>query len=75
MVTVKEIKKTGNEIEADYYSERDPEKFHMKINYVTGDVLEDTGPQCSMSPSHVRRELVELAELEDIPEESTVLWY
>ena len=75
MVELKRIKRTGNEIEADYYSEGEPERFHMKINYVTGDVLEDTGPQCSMSPAHVRRKLKELATLEKLPEETYVLWY
>lgn len=75
MVTLKKIVKKGDEIEADYYSEGEPEKFHMKINYVTGDVLEDNGDRYSMSPSHVKRRLKELSKLETLPKETTVLWY
>lgn len=75
MVTLRNIRRVGNEIETDYYPEGGKEKFHMKVNILNGKVIEHDGKPYSMSPPHVKSALIKIAKLENIPEEKTLIWY
>lgn len=75
MVVLRNIKKTGNNIETDYYPEGGNEKFHMVLNISDGSIVEHNGNEFSMSPAHVKRELLRLSKTETLPKEKTLLWY
>ena len=47
----------------------------MKMRLTDGEIIEHDGSTYSMAPSHVRRELVRLAKMDNPPKEKTVLWY
>lgn len=74
MVILKNIRKTQNDISADYYPEGESPKGFMRIRLSDGEVVEHNRAGM-MAPAHVRYELARLSVSEDIPVEKTVLWY
>ena len=75
MVVLKNIKKSENYIEADYYLEG-TDKGYMKIKLLDGTVVEHVKPdEIAYGSSHARRELMRMAMLEQMPKEKTVIWY
>lgn len=78
MVILRNIKRTENTMEADFYPEGRGAKGFVKISLPVGEYLEVIpSPEYphSSDPAHARYELLRLAELETLPEEKTVLWY
>ncbi len=74
MVILKNIKKTKNDISADYYPEGQAPKGFMKISVENGNVIEHEMVSMFAAP-HVRSELRYLAKIDNPPEERTVMWY
>lgn len=74
MTVLKNISKVDNTIEAEYYPENMDKKGFMKIDMITGKVIEHISAS-SISASHVKRELKRLSTLENIPTEKTLIWY
>lgn len=75
MVILKNIMKTETEISTDYYPEGHEPKGFMKMRLLDREVIEHEGSTNSMAPSHVKRELVRLSKMDNLPKEKTVLWY
>lgn len=73
MVTLKNIRKTENDISADYYIEGNPEKGFIKINTLNGEVIEHKS--VGYGYSHAIYELEQLATLDNPPTEIIVFWY
>lgn len=74
MVVLKNIKKTRDDISADYYPEGGEPKGFMRMRLSDGEVVEHDRAGM-MAPTHVRYELARLSKSENPPEEKTVLWY
>ena len=72
MVILKNIKKTGNTISAEYFPEGKEPKGFMKIE--GGNVTEHEIASSFAAP-HVRNELKRLVKMDNPPAEKTVLWY
>ena len=78
MLVLRNIKREGNIISADYYPEGEPEFGHIEIDSVSGEIVllrRAKGYEYSTDGTHARKELMRLANLEELPEERTVLWY
>lgn len=75
MVILKNIIKTETEISTEYFPEGKEPKGFLKMRLSDNKIIEHDEVRHSMAPSHVRRELVRLAEMDDPPKEKTVLWY
>lgn len=73
MVILKNIRKTVNDISADYYIEGKEPKGFMKIRISDNEVLEHKN--AGYGSIHVKYELRRLAKLDNPPKEKTVLWY
>lgn len=73
MVVLKNIKKTQNDISADYYIEGAEPKGFMKVRISDGEIMEHEN--AGYGSSHVMNELKRLADLDNPPAEKTVLWY
>lgn len=72
MVILKNIKKMGEDISADYYPEGKEPRGYMKIRH--GEIIEhENAGTCTAV--HVRCELRRLVEMENPPTEKTILWY
>ena len=74
MVILKNIKKTNNDISADYYPEGKEPKGFMRVRISDNEVLEHKNVS-SFAAVHVKRELSRLSKLENPPSEKTVIWY
>ena len=74
MVILKNIRKTSNNISAEYYPEGKTPKGFMKLRLADGEVLEHDMASIFAAP-HVRYEMKRLAKLDNPPKEKTVLWY
>lgn len=74
MVILKNIKKTKNDISADYYPEGKQENGFMRIRLSDNEVIEHEMASMFSAP-HVRSELIRLGKLDNPPLEKTVLWY
>lgn len=74
MVILKNITKTSDAISAEYYPEGKKIKGFMKIGLNGKEVIEHDNVSSFAAP-HVRRELIRLAKMEEVPKEKTVLWY
>lgn len=75
MVILKNITKTETEISAEYFPEGKEPKGFLKMGLPDCEIIEHNEIAHSMAPSHVRRELVRLAKMNNPPKEKTVLWY
>lgn len=74
MVILKNIKKTKNDICADYYPNGKGPKGFMRIQLSNEKIVEHENVS-SCAAVHVRNELKRLAKNENPPKEKTVLWY
>lgn len=72
MVILRNIKKIGEDISADYYPEGKEPKGYMKIHL--GEIIEHENSS-ACAAVHVRNELRRLAKMENPPKEKIVLWY
>ena len=78
MLVLRNISKSNNTIEADFYPEDGKEYGHIKVDLLTGKYISITlakGYENSTSPSHARRELIAMANLAELPKERMVMWY
>ena len=73
MVTLKNIKKTKDDISADYYIESNSAKGFIRINMSDGKVMELKN--IGYGYSHAIREIERLATIDNPPTETTVYWY
>lgn len=74
MVILKNIRKTKNDISADYYPEGGEPKGFMKMRLSDNEILAHEMTSMFSAP-HVRSELLKLAKMDNPPTEKTVLWY
>ncbi len=74
MVILKNIKKSRNDISADYYPEGKEPRGFMKMSLEDGEIIEHDNTSSFAAP-HVKYELRRLAKLSSPPKEKTVLWY
>ena len=74
MIILKNIKKTEDNISADYYPEGKEQKGFMRINLANSEVVEHENAS-AFAAALVRSELRRLAKMDDPPKEKTVLWY
>jgi hypothetical protein len=74
MVILKNIKKTNDNISADYFPEGKEPKGFMKMDLTNEEIIEHDNTS-SFAASHVWKELRRLAKLDHPPKEKTVLWY
>lgn len=79
MLTLINIKKGKNVIEAEYYNEDEKDKlYYIKIDIISGEIVTLKKPKASIygtAASHARRALVNLAKLDSVPPKHTVIWY
>lgn len=78
MIKLKNIKKTAQTIEADFYPEESKEAGHMVFDFLTGEVLECFVPEGYRNltyASHAKMALRDLAKKEALEETYTILWY
>ena len=78
MLILRNIKREGNTISADYYPEGEAEFGHIEIDSISGEIVFlQKAPIYMHSPfaTHARYELMRLSNLKKLPEERTVLWY
>ena len=78
MLVLRNIRRTAEFIEADFYIEGEEPKGHVKISLPDGEYLEVIpSPKYthSTAPSHAKYELQRLAKRETLPEEKKVFWY
>ena len=73
MVILKNIKKTQNDISADYYIEGTEPRGFMKVRISDGEIVEHENG--GYGSSHVMNELMRLGKMENPPTEKTVVWY
>ena len=74
MVILKNIKKTENDISANYYPEGRAEEGFMSMDLKSGKIVAHHNVS-SYAAAHVRLELRRLAKMEEPPKEKTLLWY
>lgn len=74
MVILKNIVRTKNDISAEYYPEGKKPKGFMRIRLSDNEVMEHERSG-AMAPSHVKRELIRLSKIDNLPNEKTVIWY
>ena len=75
MLVLKNIRKTNNVIEANYYLEG-TDKGYMKIRLSDGVILEHQKPNAvAYGSSHAQKELLRISKLSAVPNEKTVIWY
>lgn len=74
MVILKNIRKSKDDISADYYPEGKEPRGFMKMRLENGEIIEHENTS-SFAAHHVRYELRRLAKLDNPPREKTVLWY
>ena len=79
MLTLINIKKGKNVIEAEYYNEDEKDKlYYIKIDILSGEIVTLKKPNASIygaASRHARRALIELAKLDSMPQKHTVIWY
>ncbi len=78
MVILREITKSNDTIQADYYPEGDSSKGHLTVDISTGEILvheSAIGYENSTVSYHVKKALIRLASLNEIPKQKTVMWY
>lgn len=79
MVTLKNLKKTTNTIEADFFPEDSKENGHLVVEVESGKVLSRIDPRGYEGrfsyAIHTKQALLELAQEEALPETYTVMWY
>lgn len=78
MVILRNIKKIGKTIEAEYFPENQEIKGFLRINTENGDIVEHIGAmgyEHTTCPSHVKHELLRLSVHESFPKEKIVIWY
>lgn len=74
MVILKNIKRTEDNISADYYPEGKGLKGFMKMRLSDQKIIEHEVSGMVAAP-HVRYELIRLAKVDNLPKEKAVLWY
>ena len=78
MITLKNIKREGNIISADYYIEDDPGRGYIEVDFATEKTVFLQAPpgwENYSCASHARRALIRLSKVEKLPEIKKVLWY
>ncbi len=78
MIVLREIKRTADTISAKYYPENDPRGGFLCLNLSDGSVKEhipDGNYYKDYAPLHAKRKLMSLAQMENVPKESRVMWY
>ena len=74
MLTLINIKRNGEIIEADYYLEKNNEELgHLRLNGTTGDVLESVSIGYGLT--HAREKLKRLFLKDEVPKTATIEWY
>ncbi len=72
---LKNIKKAKITMEADYY-DLDNNKGYMKISIPDGEIIEhEKIYESGYGSNHVRRALVKLSALDNMPDKRVVRWY
>lgn len=79
MLTLINLKKENNIIEAEYYNEDEKDKlYYIKIDILSGEIVTLKKPNASIygaASRHARRALIELAKLDSMPQKHKVIWY
>ena len=79
MLTLINIKKEKDVIEADYFNENERDQlYHMKVDVASGEVIDLKRPKSSIygtAKLHAKKALLQIAKAESVPEKHTVLWY
>ena len=78
MLTLRNIKRTNNIIEADFYPENENVYGHVVVDLDTEDIISYTqakGYEHSTCPTHALYELLRMKDLKEFPEKRVVLWY
>lgn len=79
MITLKNIKKTGKTIEADFYPESTKVPGRVVLDLETEELILKENPagyrNSSSDTPHARQALIELAQKETLPEVYTIMWY
>lgn len=78
MLVLRQITKRDNIISANYYPENEKVSGRIEVDLTTGKIssLEKAkGYEYSSAPVHAKRALLQMAELETMPKEETIMWY
>ena len=78
MLTLRNIKRTNNIIEADFYPEGEKVFGHVVVDLNTEKIITFTNPEgykYSTCPLHAKYELLRMKDLKEFPEKRVVLWY
>lgn len=78
MITLRNIKRTEQTIEADFYPEDSKEAGHMVFDLLTGEVRKCSVPEEYRGltyASHAKRALKDLAKEKTLEETYTIFWY
>lgn len=78
MLVLRNIKRKGNVIEANYYPEASDAKGFMSLSILDGEVINHVWPEgheFSPSAAHAKKALMKISTLENLPKEKTVTWY
>ena len=78
MLVLRNIKRKGNVIEANYFPEASNAKGFISLSILDGEVIIHVCPkghEFSPSAAHAKKALIRISTLEDLPKEKTVMWY
>ena len=78
MITLRNIKRTNNIIEADYYPENENVFGHVAIDLNTKEIISNVdaeGYENTTCATHAKYELLRMKDLKEFPEKRVVLWY
>lgn len=79
MITLKNIKRNNGVISATYYPESNTDGGYISVDVKTGDIIDFVpakGYGSGASARHYgRKKLIQLATVDELPSERTVMWY
>lgn len=78
MLVLRNIVKTEDTIESEYYPENKNVFGHIKIDINSKRIVslkKAKGYEYSSGPLHAKNELLKMVNLEDMPKERVVIWY
>lgn len=79
MLKLRNLRKSENTIEADFYPEDSKQAGHVVVDLKTEEITDYTAPEgyekYRWYATHARQTLMELAEQDSLPEEYLVMWY